>query len=327
MKTKRKKIPAFAVMIAVLTFLTSTSYAQLAGTPGMFARMGSGARGMGMGNAMTAVVDGPVTNYYNPAVTPFLTERTASASFGILSLDRSLNALSFALPLKPTAGFAVTILNSGVRNIDGRDNDGFKTETYSTSENQFAFSFGNKMSKYVALGLTLKVYYYHLFTNISSNGFGFDVGTLVHLSNKLTLGAVLQDIGVQYKWDSSPLYGQQGSNVKENFPMLRKIGLTYALGDSIGIISAEFENNSTGTNIIRFGGEINLIEQFSLRAGMDQVNFAQKGSDSFGKQIAPAFGFSLREQFEGWHPTLDYAYVIESYGVTSFHMLTLSVGF
>ncbi len=315
----------FISFLIIVSF--SAAEAQLAGMPGAFARMGSGARGMGMGNAMTAVVDGPVTNYYNPAVTPFLSGRTASASFGILSFDRSLNSLSFALPLKPTAGFAASILNSGVGKIDGRDNDGFKTDMYSTSENQFAFSFGNKMSKKVALGLALKIYYYHLFDNISAQGFGFDLGGIVHLTSALTFGIALQDVGVQYTWDSSPLYGQEGSNFKESFPSLRKIGLAYAFGDSLGIISAEFENNSTGTNIIRLGGEINLIEQFSLRAGLDQVNLPQKGENSFGDKTAPAFGFSLREEFDGWHPTLDYAYIIESYGVTSFHMLTLSVGF
>jgi hypothetical protein len=315
----------FVLFLIAISF--SIAQAQLDGMPGSFARMGSGARGMGMGNAMTAVVDGPVTNYYNPAVTPFLSERTASASFGILSFDRSLNSLSFALPLKPTAGFAGSILNSGVRDIDGRDNDGFKTETYSTSENQFAFSFGNKMSQKIALGLALKIYYYHLFDNISSQGFGFDLGGLIHLTNALTLGIALQDVGVEYTWDSSPLYGQQGSNFRESFPSLRKIGIAYSFNDSLGILSAEFENNSSGTNMLRCGGEITMIEQFSLRAGIDHFNLSQKGGNPTGKQIAPAFGFSLREQFNGWHPTLDYAYVIESYGVSSFHMLTLSVGF
>ena len=54
--------------------------AQLAGTPGAFTRLGFGARGMGMGNALTAVVDGEITSFYNPAVTPFLTDRVAAVS-------------------------------------------------------------------------------------------------------------------------------------------------------------------------------------------------------------------------------------------------------
>ncbi len=315
------------IILLLLIFPYSISFAQLAGTPGAFSRMGSGARGIGMGNAMTAVVDGPVTNYYNPAVTPFLSERTASASFGILSLDRSLNALSFALPLKPTAGFAATILNSGVRNIDEYDIDGFKTGTVSTSENQLAFSFANKMSNKLALGLALKIYYYHLYENISSTSIGIDLGALLHVTDKLTLGIALKDLGSKYSWDSSPLYGEQGSSVKEIFPTLRKIGIAYSLNDNLGVISAEVENNSTGTNIIRFGGEINLVEQFSLRAGVDNFNLSHKNGSAIGKETAPAFGFSLREQFEGWHPTLDYAYVIEPYGVSSFHMITLSIGF
>ncbi|MDE3059095.1 MAG: hypothetical protein KGJ59_14180 [Bacteroidota bacterium] len=314
-------------ILLLIIFSCSCAFAQLDGTPGAFSRMGSGARGMGMGNAMTAVVDGPLSNYYNPAVTPFLSERTASASFGMLSLDRSLNALSFALPLQPTAGFAISILNSGVGKIDGRDNDGFKTETYSTSENQFDFSFANKMSDKLALGLAFKIYYYHLFENISSTSLGIDIGALLHCTSELTLGIAVKDLGARYSWDSSPLYGDYGSSLKETFPMLRKIGLAYALGDSVGVVSAEVENNNTGTSIFRAGVEVNIIAQFSLRAGIDNFNLSHRAGSSFGKETTPAFGFSLREQIDGWHPALDYAYVIEPYGVTSFHMITLSAGF
>jgi hypothetical protein len=62
--------------------------AQIGGEPGAFSRLGFGARGMAMGNAMAAVTGGDVVAYYNPALLPSVDYRHASASFGILSLDR-----------------------------------------------------------------------------------------------------------------------------------------------------------------------------------------------------------------------------------------------
>ena len=64
-------------------------------------RMGFGARGMAMGNAMTAVISGDGQSYYNPAIVPFESEPTVAASYGVLSLDRKLNFLSFTESLKP----------------------------------------------------------------------------------------------------------------------------------------------------------------------------------------------------------------------------------
>ena len=44
---------------ASILLLAAAGHAQTAGRAGAFARMGFGARGMGMGNAMTAVAGGP----------------------------------------------------------------------------------------------------------------------------------------------------------------------------------------------------------------------------------------------------------------------------
>lgn len=117
------------VSMAFSQLQSSSSDAGLAGAP---MRMGFGARGMAMGNAMTAVTSGDVQSYYNPALVPFETEPTAVATYGVLSLDRTLNFLSYTKSLKPNAGFSLSLINAGVGNIDGRDRDGIHTETYST---------------------------------------------------------------------------------------------------------------------------------------------------------------------------------------------------
>ncbi len=310
----------FSILIFV-TFVAMPVNAQLAGTSGAFARLGFGARGMGMGNALTAVIDGDVTSFYNPAVTPFLTDRVAAVSYGLLSLDRSLNTLSYSQAIKPTAGFSVGIINSGVSNIDGRDADGFQTGALFTSENQFSFSFANRMSKVISLGIALKIYYYRLYENVSSTDLGIDAGGIARLSDNLTLGIAVQDIGSKYKWDTSNLYGDQGNSTIEPFPLLRKIGLSYAFDDNAGLISLDFENSNENTNIIRMGGELPLSEFFTIRAGLDHWDLQDPA------QAAPTFGFTVRTSSAKLTPVINYAYVIEPYGLFGMHILSLSTRF
>ena len=301
--------------------IAGSLHAQMDGTPGAFSRLGFGARGMGMGNAMTAVDDGDLSSFYNPASTPFLTSKVAAVSCGLLSLDRSLNTISYSQAIKPTAGFSLGIINAGVRNIDGRDADGFQTEEYYTSENQFSFSFANRMSKNFSLGVALKIYYYRLFEKVSSTDLGIDVGTMIRLTNDLTLGAVIQDIGSKYKWDTSNIYGDQGASTVERFPLLKKIGLSYALNEHTALISLEIENSNMNTNIIRMGAEVALNDQFTIRGGLDHWDTQDPS------QAAPTFGFTLRVSSADFMPILNYAYVVEPYNLFAMNVISLSSRF
>jgi hypothetical protein len=309
------------IIFVLITAQSASLRAQLSGLPGAFARLGFGARGMGMGNAMSAMRDGELTGFYNPASTPFLPGRVVAASYGLLSLDRSLNTLSYSQAVHPSAGFSVGIINAGVRKIDGRDADGFQTEEYFTSENQFSFSFADKVSQYVSLGVGMKIYYYRLFEKVSSTILGVDIGTLVRLTERLTLGITVQDINSKYKWDTSDLYGDQGNSTTEKFPLLRKIGASYSLSDYGGIISLELENGNSNTNIIRLGGEIDLSDQITLRAGIDHWDVKRP------EQASPTFGFSVRTSIDDFTPALNYAYVVEPYSLFAIHIISLSTRF
>ncbi len=188
-------------------------------------------------------------------------------------------------------------------------------------ENQFSFSFADKVSRYVSLGVGLKIYYYRLFEKVSSTNLGVDIGTPVRLTERLTLGIAVQDINSKYKWDTSNLYGEQGNSTTEKFPLLRKIGASYSLSDYGGVISLELENSNSNTNIIRLGGEIDLSDQISLRAGIDHWDVKQS------EQASPTFGFSVKTSIDEFTPALNYAYVVEPYGLFAMHIISLSTRF
>ena len=308
-------------MFVLLLMVFVESSGQIGGVPGAFARMGYHARGIAMGNALTALNQGEIHAYYNPALTPFAAERTASASFGIMSLDRYINFLDYVQAAKPTAGISAGLINAGVRNIDGRDRDGIHTEDYSTTENQFFLNFANRFDERVSLGVTIKLYYSKLFDQVSSTTVGFDAGALVLVTDELTLGFVVQDIGSKYNWDTAPLYGQSGTQTKDKFPILYRLGSSYKL-PGYGTITLDIESSSEKTTIIRFGGEYEVHEYFLLRGGVDRWNLKDNTAG-----VKPAFGFGLRKPFDGWTPLLDYAYVFEPFSPSGIHIISLAVKF
>ncbi len=309
------------VLPALLFLLSATiAEAQLGGRPGAFSRMGFGARGVGIGNAMTAVIDGDLVGYYNPAALPFAARRSVSASVGVLALDRRLNFLHYTQPLPPSAGLSAGIINAGVSEIDGRDADGQPTGALRTSENQVFLAFANRFPAGFSLGVNIKLYYHHLYTDVTSTGVGLDFGAVVPLTGALTAGATVRDINAHYQWDTGVLYGQQGNTTREKFPVLYTAGLSYRVADSLALVSCDLEASDRSTLLLRLGAEVPLIPEVSLRAGIDRIDLKEKGAG-----VRPSFGISVRRSFDTWVPALQYTYVHEPFVPRGMHLLSLSV--
>ncbi len=300
----------------------SAALAQIGGAPGSYSRMGFGARGMGMGNAMTAVISGDVSGYYNPAVIPLAPYRDISGSFGLLSLDRSLNFIGFTETLPPDAGVSAGLINAGVSNIDGRDEDGVQTGLMKTSEDQLFLGFGLKFQSGFSFGLNLKVLYYHLYTDFTSVTAGLDFGVMYRANSALTFGVTVKDVNSKYKWDSTPLYSDQGTTSEDPFPLLVTGGAAWMLPDSIGLISSDIEFSNVNTAFLRVGAEIPVVRELTLRAGIDRIDLKQKGTGA-----SPAFGFTITRALGDWTPSVTYVYVVEPFAPSGMHVITLGVIF
>ena len=300
----------------------SLGVAQIAGTAGAFARMGFGARGIGMSNALTAVSTGEVSTYYNPAVASFSERRSAAATFSLLSFDRRLNFLSYTQALQPRGGISVGLINAGVTNIDGRDGDGVHTEDYSTFENKFYLAFSNRIEERTSIGVAVKLYYSKLFEEVKSTTVGFDIGALVQVTDELSIGAVLKDINSKYQWDTKTVYNQEGKTTTDLIPNLRRIGVVYQLPSNSGVLSVEFENSSVRTNLIRFGAEYSIVENFTVRGGLDRWDFSDRATGA-----KPSFGFTAKSRYNELSPAVNYAFVVEPFSPHGMHIITLSVAF
>ena len=325
------------VILVPLIGIAQPKFSKISSMPGAFSRMGFGARGIGMGNAMSAIVEGNLVSYYNPALIVYQEFNSFQTSYSFLSLDRSLNFLNFTRRFefyskkdsliedpKPraTAGISVGIINAGVTKIDGRDNQGIKTGDLSTSENQFFLGLANKFSEKLSIGIAVKFYYYKLYEEINTNSVGFDVGALYRVNDQWNVSLMISDINGKYKWDTSPVYELQGSTTEDKFPVIKKIGLSYHNKNLGLIVSAEFENSNAETNILRVGAEYNLIENLFVRGGIDQFNLS---NGDFPPK--PALGFSYFKEFGSITFWVDYAFMIEQYSPYDRHIVGLSVNF
>lgn len=330
-----KKLLAF-FLFSTLVF-AQPEFTGISSTPGAFSRMGFGARGIGMGNAMSAVTDGFLVSYYNPALSVFQENTSFQTSYSFLSLDRKLNFINFThrfdfydkgdenkenkVP-KSSAGISIGIINSSVSSIDGRDDSGNPTGALSTSENQLFFAFSNKFSQKLAIGIAVKYYYYKLYEDLSSSGIAFDLGAIYTLNDQIHISFVLTDINSKYKWDTTPLFGIDGSNNEDKFPLLKKIGVSYKSDEYNFILSLEFENSNAGTNIIRVGAEYNIYDQLYLRGGIDQFNLSNSDFP-----VRPSLGFSYFKMFGKLLVGVDYAFVVERYSPSDRHIIGLDFRF
>lgn len=327
-------------VLSLITLLIIESFAQpktsqISSLPGAFSRLGFSARGMAMGNAMTSITQGSVNPYYNPALNPFINDNSIQLGYSILSLDRKLNFVQISKSfiqykrdsygnktdeIYSKAGVTFGLINSGVDNIDGRDNSGLQTKTYSTSENLFFLSVGINPSEKFSVGVTAKYYHYSLFDKMTSTAVGFDLGFIYKIFDNLSLAGFIGDLNSKYRWDSTPLYAEEGNNFYDYFPTLKRIGLSYIVPKDLGILSVDFESTTFGTKIFRIGSEINLIEFFKLRFGVDRLNL--ENSDMIPKLT---FGFGLNHTLMDKLFELNYAFVNESYSPSNQHIISIGI--
>lgn len=314
---------------------------------GAYARLGFGARGIGMGGGLVADVFGGASPYYNPALAPRVGRQALEASAAFLSLDRSLQHVQFAFPLPPSAGAAVGIVRAGIDGIDGRDASGYHTGELSAQEYVIFAAFGLRMSERVSGGLGLRFYHADLSDNVEPVvSLALSLGLAAQVSERLAFGFAVDDLLARYSWDTSDAYGSAGKQTVDRFPVRFRFGGAYALAGGRGTVTAEVEAQlrtaerrtpsvsevggfpqvrrdterlRLSDTRVRLGGEYWLAQPFAVRVGLDRV-----GQDSFSG-AAPAAGFALRQRLGDLAARLDYTAVLEPYGAGLAHFIALQL--
>ncbi|MCB9365775.1 MAG: hypothetical protein H6508_01110 [Calditrichaeota bacterium] len=299
---------------AALLFVSSLSLAGTnGGYGGAFTRVGAAVRAQGMGNAFTAVAQGPSALYFNPGALSFQTVSEFNASSRSMALDRRVDFLAFSTPLHPraaegkvvNAGVAVGWLHAGVSDIDSRDFDGRPLEEIKMSSNVFQFGFGVQFSEKVGAGLAAKVVYETFGkiaddnSSVNGDGFGADFGVYAKPIDHLTLGAQLKDLNTKTTWNTSN-YWSQGQATSDEWPMQMRFGAAYEQSGLLGAF--DIESSKMGETRIHVGAE-----------GRTQITDQQWIAGRLGLDH-DALNFGVGLGFEFWKvlSKVDLVYALES---------------
>jgi len=344
---QKRVLTPVLLFLSLLLLTVEYSSAQQGGFAGSYNRMGFGARGMGMGNAVTAVTHHGIYAHYNPALAAFVTDTQFDLSTAAMSFDRSLNSLNAAVELPPQAGINIGLQHGGVSNFDGRSVSGNPTETFSINEMNLFIAFGIRTSERFSLGFTAKLLYADFFRDVNSQtGFGIDIGAFFKATESLSLGVSIRDLLSAYNWETSELYGTQGRTTENKFPVRITVGAAYEFHEIGLLISADAEIqqqkslspvivqtvNQTGgpslrierketrttQQMVRVGSAYELHERITVRGGW-QIN----DINNLAETHLPSLGFSLHLPYTRFSPSVDYTFLREPEGVSYMHVFGL----
>jgi hypothetical protein len=326
--------------------LTIPAIGQTGGYAGEFTRLGFSPRGMAMGNAMTAVDQVGSYGYYNPALAASPGETVQlDISSAAMRFDRQLHMVSAHFRLPPTAGFSISLINSKVNDIDGRNQSGFHTETLSTAEYQLIGNFGIRFTDQAWAGIGLKYNLANYHADIpNSQNIGIDAGIRYGLTPFLTLAAAVKDLLSENDIDSAELYGTETSTDRsQQYPTRFLFGVAFEYSDHL-LLSLDFEHRTqkgsriltvsevingfervrinrediTGrSQFIRLGTSYDLHDRFTLRGGMQ---ISDVGAENL---FLPSGGFSLHLPFDRFTPSVDYAFIPEPGKFSTMHVFAL----
>jgi hypothetical protein len=227
-------------------------------------------------------------------------------------------------------GFSAGWINAGDANIDGRDDDGFKTRTLGVFENQFYFTLANRFNDRLSIGLSFKFYYsgFNIWYvndsySLTSSGFGVDIGLLYKVQENLHLALVAKELVTKYRWDTGNLYGPENGKSTENpFARLYRLGAAYRVPDLDLTLAGEAEFSNQKTTLLRLGVEHALNDWLTLRAGCDKLELT-----STGMKPAPAIGFTASQPLGTFAPAVHYAVQFDPITASTNHILSISLLF
>ncbi len=327
MKLKEFNMKHTLGLFLILLLLSGTVLAENGdgGYAGAFLRMGMGARAKALGDAYSAVPEGAIAGFYNPALLPHLKERQLIASYAFLSLDRNLDYVGYAQSLDPPsingrknplkAGVSFAWVHAGVDNIYGTDGSGNHTQDYSNAEHAFYLSFAVSPHKKFSVGISGKVLYNRMpgleidDGALTSTGFGMDVGAYFSPIHNLTFGLVLRDNMSKYTWNTDNVF-DRGTSITNVFPKVTRAAVAYRIPQEWLMVTAEVEDSEEQNPRYHFGAELMRAGLGALRVGMDDG--------------MPTFGMGLVFQVFNKTTMIDYAFASNDYDIGTDHIFTWS---
>ncbi|HWR82267.1 MAG TPA: PorV/PorQ family protein [Candidatus Deferrimicrobium sp.] len=298
------------LLVAATLFVGNIALAAPSGgrTAADFLSIGLGARASGLGGAYTAISEGSVAAYWNPAGLSDVQGGEVLLGHYSWLQDITLEHGTVAHQIGDRTALAasVTFLNYG--QVDGYDVNGVMTGDISAYDLCGAVSIGTSTGYDISVGLTTKFINQKL-DDLNASTFAVDIGAMYE-TERLSLAAVIANVG--------PDMGFGG--VKERLPTAARIGVAVRPFGRALLTSVEVEKKAYGGAALRNGFEANFAERYFLRAGY--AYYPTHDTRSFGYGMSLGAGVRL-----AWGE-IDYAFSPEErFSSETLHRLTLALKF
>ena len=264
-----------------------------AGFAGSTYRYENNARAFALSGADIANKSPGFYAFSNPSLLKYVRNSQLGISLQSMSLDRSLQNISYVKKLPPMAGVGISLLRVGTSNIMGRDYENNKIGEFSNYEVQGIISFGISIGAKQAVGINIKTFYSSIAHEIgydeSGRGIGWDIGYLFQLNYNVLLALVIENLNSDYKWNQD--------RYKEKLPQILKLGLHYKLQN----LSIYFQEDIVHLNRnymnyrTRAGLEYDLSNGIYLRGGIKQKRALKPISEKYNifNNFKPSFGVGV----------------------------------
>lgn len=298
----------YLILISLVGVFSSGAFAQ-AGSSGLsFLKLGVSGRGVSMGDAMSAIVEGAAATYYNPAGIFGKGESSSQILLmhreWIQDVRAEFLGVSFRLDDESALGFAVN--TATVSEIEIRTRPGTVEGTFTSRDFSAGISYARIVSDELHIGITAKFLYEKIFLD-ESNGAAIDLGAQYKIDN-LSLGLSFSNLGAMNKFRSE----------KTVLPALARVGPAYSIGlediSSRLVVASDllyiFPEKKSYVNL---GSELLFNNTIAARAGY------QVGSNSRGFSAGVGVVYGMFN--------LDYGFVPLSSNLGSGHTFSIGLKF
>lgn len=299
-----KKLTVIFLILVISTSLLASGFSSL--------KLGTDARTSALGSAATAFSENASIAFWNPAGLSQLQNRdfVLTVNQWIQDVKSGFVGLGWG---NGKTGVGFHLLYTDIPDIEHRIGPSEDPiGTFSSNEMIFGFSFSRMIVDDVFLGVSLKGYFTKIFYH-EAWGMGGDLGVLWQVTDKLSAGASLQNMGKTDKLNQKEI----------DLPLTGRAGIAYKLLQSDHNVTLLVD----GAQIFNDKND-DKDQTFHINAGVEyswQNRFFVRGGYSTGYNDSRSFTAGLGVIQGAWR--LNYGYLPFDSGLGDAHQISLGIHF
>ncbi len=272
----KTRFPVAAALLAVFAACVPVDAGEAGTSSAVLLRFAPGPRGVGMGEAYTAVTADAYSAWWNPAGLASVEVPELAATHNASFQDVTHQYLSVAYPLRYGSTLGFNISRLAVAPFQGYDASGLKTGDVESSGMVFGAAYARTLYKdeierpVLNVGAGLK-YISETLDSVSASAPALDLGAVYHIrparywmkgvpAQEFRLGAALRNLGPGLKYDT------------ESFPLPTSLSLgaawiSHPWGAHELTLAMDHVLSNDDAYVLAFGAEYFMYQLLSFRAG------------------------------------------------------------